>query len=49
MPTKTYTEDEDTRAEVIRREDRIALRTFSMVDAGEAAVHRWLMRNAIIL
>ena len=47
MPTKTYTGEEDTCAEVIRREDRVALRTSAMVDAGEAAVHRWLMRYSI--
>lgn len=48
MPTKTYLGEEDTHAEVSRREDRVALRTFAMVDAGEAAVHRWLMRYSII-
>jgi putative oxidoreductase len=48
MPTKTYLGEEDTHAEVRRREDRVALRTFAMVDAGEAAVHRWLMRYSII-
>jgi uncharacterized membrane protein YphA (DoxX/SURF4 family) len=48
MPTKTYLGEEDTHAEVSRREDRAALRTFAMVDAGEAAVHRWLMRYSII-
>jgi putative oxidoreductase len=48
MPSKTYLGEEDTHAEVRRREDRIALRTFAMVDAGEAAVHRWLMRYSII-
>ena len=47
MPTKTYPGEEDTHAEVIRREDRVALRTLAMVDAGEAAVHRWLMRYSI--
>lgn len=48
MPTKTYPGKEDTHAEVVRREDRAALRTFVMIDAGEAAVHRWLMRYSII-
>ncbi len=48
MPTKTYPGDEDTHAEVIRREDGVAPRTLAMVDAGEAAVHRWLMRYSII-
>ena len=48
MPTKTYTDEEDTCAEVIRREDRVALRAFAMVDAGETAVHRWLMRYSIL-
>lgn len=48
MPTKTYTGDEDTHAEVVRRGDRIALRAFAVVDAGEAAVHRWLMRYSVV-
>jgi uncharacterized membrane protein YphA (DoxX/SURF4 family) len=48
MPTKTYPGEEDTYAEVIRREDRVVPRVFAMVDAGETAVHRWLMRYSII-
>ena len=48
MLTKTCPGEEDTHAEVIRREDRAVRRTFAMVDAGEAAIHRWLMRYSII-
>jgi putative oxidoreductase len=47
MPTKTYSGEEDTHAEIIRREDRVALRTFAIVDAGEAAIHHWVMRYSI--
>jgi len=48
MPTKTHPGEEDTYTEVIRREARVAPRTLSTVDAGEAAVHRWLMRYSIL-
>lgn len=58
MPTKTYLDEmaspvcpaahaENTSTDVMRRADRIALRMFAVVDAGEVALHRWLMRYSI--
>ena len=47
MPTKTYP-GEDTHVDVVRGEDRVVHKAFAMVDAGEAVVHRWLMRYSII-
>lgn len=58
MPTKTYTEEtaspvcpdtlgEDSHTGVVRRKRRVALRPFAAVDAGEATIHRWLMRYSI--
>ncbi|MGH3780173.1 MAG: hypothetical protein ACRDRO_05945 [Pseudonocardiaceae bacterium] len=58
MPTKTYADEttlpvssdplvEDAHIGVIRRENRAALGPRAVVDAGEAAIHRWLMRYSI--
>ncbi len=58
MQTEVYTEEttspvrpdtlaEDTHADVISRKERIALRTLGVVEAGESAIHRWLMRYSI--
>lgn len=59
MPTKTYAKEtasparsdtlvEDAHTSVIRRRNLAALGPRAMVDAGEAAIHRWLMRYSII-
>jgi uncharacterized membrane protein YkgB len=48
MPTKNYPGEVDTHVEVVRGEDRVVRRAFAMVNGGEAAVHRWLMRYSII-
>jgi putative oxidoreductase len=59
MPTKTYADEtasparsnalvEDAHTSVIRRKGLAALGPRAMVDAGEAAIHRWLMRYSII-
>lgn len=48
MPTKTYLDEEDTSAVVVRGKDRVVRRAFAMVDAGEATIHRWLLRYSII-
>jgi putative oxidoreductase len=47
MPTKNYPGEVDTHVEVVRG-DRVVRRAFAMVNGGEAAVHRWLMRYSII-
>jgi putative oxidoreductase len=58
MPTETYTEEtaspvrpdtlaEDTHLGVISRKGRVALRTLVVVEAWEAAIHRWLVRYSI--
>jgi putative oxidoreductase len=55
MPTKTCLDattavaDQDTHgdnaaADAVCHEDPAVLRPFALIDAGEAAVHRWLMR-----
>lgn len=46
-PARPDTLAEDTRTGVIRRKSWVALRSFAVVDAGEAAIHRWLMRHSI--
>lgn len=57
MATKTYTGEtvppvrpetltEDTRAGIVCREGRATLRSFAVVDVGDA-VHRWLMHYSI--
>lgn len=59
MPTKTYLDEtaspvypgelfEEAQTGVIRRENQVALGPRAMVEAGEAAIHRWLMRYSII-
>jgi uncharacterized membrane protein YkgB len=59
MPTKTYLDEiaspvypgelfEEAQTGVIRRENQVALGPRAMVQAGEAAIHRWLMRYSII-
>jgi uncharacterized membrane protein YkgB len=59
MPTKTYLDEiaspvypgelfEAAQTGVIRRESQVALGPRAMVEAGEAAIHRWLMRYSII-
>jgi putative oxidoreductase len=48
MPTKIYPGKEDIQADVVRVEDRIVHKMFAMVDAGEAAIHRWLMCYSIL-
>ncbi|MGB9281713.1 MAG: hypothetical protein WCB57_16775 [Pseudonocardiaceae bacterium] len=59
MPTKTYPDEtaspvrpdtlvENAHIGVTRREDRGVLRMRAVVDAGEAAIHRWLMRYSLI-
>ncbi|HSZ28187.1 MAG TPA: hypothetical protein VK784_00345 [Pseudonocardiaceae bacterium] len=58
MQTESYTEEtvspvrpnilaEHTHAGVTSRKDLVALRTFGVVEAWEAAIHRWLMRYSI--
>ncbi|HEY3693210.1 MAG TPA: hypothetical protein VGL46_23475 [Pseudonocardiaceae bacterium] len=59
MPTKTYLDEiaspvypgelfEEAQTGVIRPENQVALGPRAMVEAGEAAIHRWLMRYSII-
>ena len=59
MSTKTYLDEiaspvypgelfEEAQTGVIRRENQVALGPRAMVEAGEAAIHRWLMRYSII-
>jgi uncharacterized membrane protein YkgB len=59
MPTKTYLDEiaspvypgelfEEAQTGVIRPENKVALGPRAMVEAGEAAIHRWLMRYSII-
>ncbi|HZD15270.1 MAG TPA: hypothetical protein VE196_09140 [Pseudonocardiaceae bacterium] len=59
MPTKTYLDEmaspvypgelfEEAQTGVIRRESQVALGPRAMVEAGEAAIHRWLLRYSII-
>jgi putative oxidoreductase len=59
MPTKTYFDEiaspvypgelfEEAQTGVIRPENQVALGPRAMVEAGEAAIHRWLMRYSII-
>jgi putative oxidoreductase len=59
MLTKTYPDEmvsparsdalaEDAHTSVLRRKSLAALGPRAMVDAGEAAIHRWLMRYSII-
>lgn len=58
MPTKTCPDDTallvrpdvllgDTDTDVVCREGRDGLGLFAVVEAGEAAIHRWLMRYSI--
>lgn len=58
MPTNTYSQKtaspvhpdtpaEDTHTGAARREHRVALRSLAVLAAGEAAIHRWLMRHSI--
>jgi uncharacterized membrane protein YkgB len=58
MPTNSYPDQmtppvhaerlsEDAHIDVIRREDRLTLRSLSVLAAGEAAIHRWLIRYSI--
>ena len=58
MPTNSYPDQmtppvhaeplsEDAHTDVIRREDRLTLRSLSVLAAGEAAIHRWLIRYSI--
>ncbi len=58
MPTKTDPDEmassvrpstpaEDTCTDVAQEEERVIVKWFSAIDAGEAAVHRWLMRYSL--
>ena len=58
MPTKTCpdattsvadldTHGDNAAAGAVCREDRAVLRSVALIDAGEAAVHRWLMRYSL--
>jgi putative oxidoreductase len=58
MPTKTYPDETvstahpdtpvgNTSTDVTLRENRIALRSRTAIDAGEAVIHRWLIRYSI--
>ena len=58
MPTNSYPDQmtppvhaerlsEDAHIDVIRQEDRLMLRSLSVLAAGEAAIHRWLIRYSI--
>lgn len=58
MPTNSYPDQmtppvhaerlsEDAHTDVIRREDRLTLRSLSVLAAGEAVIHRWLIRYSI--
>jgi uncharacterized membrane protein YphA (DoxX/SURF4 family) len=47
-PVRSDTLVEDVHTGDMRRGDRATLRPRAIVDAGEAAIHRWLMRYSII-
>ena len=47
-PVRPDTLVDDSQAGVMRLENRVALGRRAMVEAGEAAIHRWLMRYSII-
>lgn len=58
MPTNTYSDKEassvqpdtlaeDTHTGAVRRGHRVALRPLAVLAAGEATIHRWLMRYSI--
>ncbi|MGH3934003.1 MAG: hypothetical protein ACRDS1_03300 [Pseudonocardiaceae bacterium] len=58
MPIRTYSDEtlepvasdtltEDTHTGVIRGKDRVTRRSLALLNAGEAAMHRWLMRYSI--
>lgn len=58
MPAKTCPDDKaspvhpdtvatDSHTSVMRRTVRVALRSFALLDAGEAAIHRWLTRYSV--
>lgn len=58
MPIKTYSAEtapsvrpstpaENTGTDVAQEKKRVAPKIFSTLDAGEAAIHRWLMRYSI--
>lgn len=46
-PVRPDTLTEDAHTSVMRRTARVALRSFAVLDAGEAAIHRWLMRYSV--
>ncbi|MDQ4011235.1 MAG: doxx family protein [Actinomycetota bacterium] len=59
MPTNTYSQEtaspvhsdtlaEDTHTGAARREHRVARRSLALLAAGEATIHRWLMRYSIV-
>lgn len=45
-PARPKTLTEDTSAGIMCRESRVTLRSFAVVDVGDA-VHRWLMHSSI--
>jgi uncharacterized membrane protein YkgB len=47
-PVSSGTLTEDTHTGAMCREDRISIRPVAVINAAEAAVHRWLMRYSII-
>lgn len=58
MPTKTYPDEtespaaletlvDDTDTGVVRREHQAVSRPFGLLEAGEVAIHRWLMRHSL--
>ena len=59
MPTKIYLDEaapsvcpstpaEDSYTSIVQEKERVAPKRFAAIDAGEAAIHRWLMRYSII-